>query len=74
MPNKACLEKLSRAVAEEKAALENCRHDNYEIFGKMMAYQDGRGPEPSIEDFLHWRDSVKRLIFEKKIDSGLMDL
>ncbi len=74
MPNTPNLENLALAVAAERAALENCRQENYEIFGKMMAYQDGRGPAPTVEEFVHWRNSIQQIIFEKNLDSGSMDL
>lgn len=74
MPNKPSLENLARALAEERAALARCRLDNHEIFEKMLAFHEGRGPMPTIDEFVHWRDSIKQIIFEKKIDSGWMDL
>jgi hypothetical protein len=37
----------------------------------MIAYQDGRGPEPTVDEF-HW-DGVKQITFEKKLH-GLVGL
>ena len=74
MPNKPSLEKLVCAVAAEKAALEHSRHENNEIFRKMIAHQDGCGPAPTVDEFLHWRNSIQQIVFEKAIDSKLMDL
>lgn len=74
MTNKPSLEKLVCAVAVEKKTLENSRQKNDEIFRKMIAYQQGCGPAPTIDEFLHWHNSMKQIVFEKKLDSGLMDL
>lgn len=74
MPNKPSLEKLVCAVAAEKAALEHSRHENNEIFRKTIAHLDGRGPFPIVDEFLHCRKSIQQIIFEKAIDSKLMDL
>lgn len=74
MPNKPSLDSLLQAVADEKAVLAHCREDNQVIFGKMIAFQDGRGPAPTVEEFLHWRATIEQIIFEKNLDSGLMDL
>ena len=39
-----------------------------------MDYQEGRGPEPTVEEFFEWRESMKQIQFEKKLDTGFMDI
>ncbi len=74
MPDSLKLSNLRKAVCAEKQSLDITRHDNAAIFAKMTAFQNGTGPAPSIDDFIDWRDSVKQVVFEKQIDSGMMDL
>ena len=68
------LKSLHQAVVFEKTALEACRQKNHDLFGKLMDYQEGRGPEPTVEEFFEWRESMKQIQFEKKLDTGFMDI
>ena len=74
MPNPLGLEKFVSAVVAEKAGLGNCCHENNEILGEMIAHQTKRGPAHTTNEFFRWRNSIGQIIFEKNLDSGLMDL
>ena len=74
MLNPLGLEKFVFAVVAEKAGFENCCHENNEALGEMIAHQDKRGPAHTTNKFFRWRNSIGLIIFEKNLDSGLMDL
>lgn len=74
MPNSHNLAVLQQVIAGEQAENEARRCMFNALTQKMTAYSEGQGPEPSIEDFLKWRDSVALVNFEKKLDSDFSEL
>lgn len=68
------LEKLRNAVAGEKAERARGHADYQLLLDKMKAYQAGKGPEPTLEEFERWRVEVAREIAERKLQSGFDEL
>ena len=60
-------ERLEDAIAKEKRALLRVRQTYEELTAKMNAYQLGRGPAPSNEDFAQWSEAVEQHIRLKKL-------
>lgn len=60
-------EKLQEAITDERAASLEAERIYEQLTAKMQAYQMGRGPAPTNEDFLQWSRAVERRIKMKEI-------
>lgn len=60
-------EKLQEAITDERAASLEAERIYEQLTAKMQAYQMGRGPAPTNEDFLLWSRAVERRIKMKEI-------
>lgn len=74
MPNSKNLEVLNEVIASEKADIDARRAALHQLKQKMADYSEGLGPQPTVEEFLKWRDSVALVNFEKKLDTDFGDL
>lgn len=60
-------EKLREAITDELAASLEAERTYELLTAKMQAYQMGRGPAPTNEEFLLWSRAVERRIKMKEI-------
>ena len=74
MPNSKNLDVLNEVIASEKADNDARRGALKQLNQKMADYADELGPQPTVEEFLKWRNSVALVNFEKKLDTDFGDL
>ena len=55
-------EKLKTAIADEKFAQRQTRKIYDQLTTKMKAYQMGRGPAPTADEFSLWSEAVEQRI------------
>ena len=68
MPEKTnAREKLDGAIAEERQAQRDARHIYEELTAKMWAYQTGKGPAPTNDDFEQWSEAVEQRVKVKQL-------
>ncbi|SFU87661.1 hypothetical protein SAMN05216350_10712 [Polaromonas sp. YR568] len=63
MPEKSnAREKLDGAIAQERQAQREARYIYQKLTAKMWAYQTGKGPAPTNEDFEAWSQAVEQRV------------
>lgn len=68
MPEKTnAREKLDGAIAQERQAQRDARKIYDELTAKMWAYQTGKGPAPTNEDFEQWSQAVEFRVKAKQL-------
>lgn len=60
-------EKLDGAIAQERQAQREARQIYEELTEKMWAYQTGKGPAPTNEDFEQWSQAVEQRVKVKQL-------
>lgn len=66
MPSIACLNHLRSAVFKEQASLVAMDNVYCDFIVKLLCYQTGKGPEPSQDEFVEWKNCVaSRLEFSR---------
>lgn len=63
----ASLERLRLAAVKEVEAVKNRLARYVALTDKIVKYQSGEGPSPSVEEFLMWRDDVELALAIKKL-------
>ena len=67
-------QKLEQAAQAEKAASEVLERQYEALTAKLFAFQAGKDPAPTVEEFKLWRDAVELAVAKRKIDSGFASL
>ncbi|AYQ30653.1 hypothetical protein DT070_20880 [Polaromonas sp. SP1] len=68
MPKKTNVrEKLDGAIAQERQAQHDAREIYEALTAKMWAYQTGKGPAPTNEDFAQWSEAVEFHVKAKQL-------
>ena len=66
MPSIACLKRLRSAIFKEQVALVAMDAVYCDFIVKLLRYQTGKGPAPSQDEFVDWKNSVEsRLEFSR---------
>jgi hypothetical protein len=60
-------ERLDGAIAQERQAQREARQIYEELTEKMWAYQTGKGPAPTNEDFEQWSQAVEQRVKVKQL-------
>lgn len=60
-------ERLDGAIAQERQAQREARQIYEELTEKMWAYQTGKGPAPTNEDFEQWSQAVELRVKAKQL-------
>jgi hypothetical protein len=60
-------EKLDGAIAQERQAQRDTKKIYDELTAKMWAYQTGKGPAPTNEDFEQWSQAVEQRVKIKQL-------
>ncbi len=58
--------KLRSATAAERAAIAGRAERYKQLTAKISAYQEGKGPAPTHEEFAEWLEDVERNVALKK--------
>ena len=67
IPKDASLEKLRQAALVEAQAVKDRLARYVALTEKMVNYQAGEGPAPSVEDFVAWREDVELALAIKQL-------
>lgn len=66
MSSVVCLDHLRSAIFKEQATLVAMDKVYCDFIVKLLNYQTGKGPEPSQDEFVAWKDCVaSRLEFSR---------
>lgn len=60
-------EKLDGAIAQERREQRDTKQIYDELTAKMWAYQTGKGPAPTNEDFEQWSHAVEQRVKMKQL-------
>ena len=71
MPDSDAIKKLKNAIQREAHEQLSQLKRYQELTAKMMAYQEGRGEAPSMEDFTRWREAVDRRVQLRRFEAGV---
>lgn len=72
MPHSSHVDQLREAVQKERSE-ESLRRDRCDSFlEKIILFQKGRGPLPDEQEFLLWREDLKRAAVVQALESGLL--
>ncbi len=69
-PKDASLEKLRQAALGEAQAVKDRLARYVALTEKMVNYQAGEGPAPSVEDFVQWREDVELALAIKQLQKN----
>jgi len=68
IPKDVSLEKLRQAALAEAQAVKDRLARYVALTEKMVSYQAGEGPAPSVEDFVQWREDVELALAIKQLE------
>jgi hypothetical protein len=70
-PKDTSLEKLRQVAMAEAQAVKDRLARYVTLTEKMVNYQAGNGPAPSVDDFLEWRADVELALAIKQLQKNL---